>query len=181
MFSQNPWPQHQSPFGVSGGCCSYMVFISEMVLLSLAVRGGTGGAAGALDFRDIGLAWVEGYQTVSRATVPGTLCPPRLPLPGESTRGSCLLTCPGPRRGASILFKFTPDISVWASRGQVYTTSAQPPYNPRLRIPGAHSKQTALHSTPHHLSPSAPGLEPSSFNTSSPSLSLYSFSFHLIG
>lgn len=158
-----------------------MVFISEMVLLSLAVWGGTGGAAGALDFRDIGLAWVEGYQTVSRATVPGALCPSRLPLPGESTRGSCLLTCPGPRRGASIPFKFMPDISVWASRGQVHTTSAQPPYNPHLRIRGlTPSKQrSTLHLT--ISAPPHPGLEPSSFNTSSPSLSLYSFSFHLIG
>lgn len=158
-----------------------MVFISEMVLLSLAVRGGTGGAAAALDFRAIGLAWVEGYQRVSRATVPGTLCLPCLPLPGESTRGSCLLTCPGPRREASIPFKFMPDISVWASRGQVYTTSAQPHTNPHLRIHGlTPSKQRS----PLHLTISAPphpGLEPSSFNTSSPSLSLYGFSFNLIG
>ena len=42
-----------------------MVFISEMILLLLAVWGGTGGVAGALDYRDSRLAWVEGYWTVS--------------------------------------------------------------------------------------------------------------------
>lgn len=52
-----------------------MVFISEMGLLLLAVCGGTGGLAGALDYRHSRLAWVEGYRTVSTTTVPQTLSP----------------------------------------------------------------------------------------------------------
>lgn len=81
------WPQHQSPFGSAWGLLFlYGVYFRDGS--SVNMQGGTEGVAGALDYRDSRLAWVEGdlVEWPAPAVPPDTIPPYalRLPLPGRA-------------------------------------------------------------------------------------------------